>query len=767
MKKYILLLTLIIAGSINNITNAQAIGSWKAYPALHIATYNIPAGDKIYSLCNGNLFSYDTNTTEIYTYDRINGLHDSNIEFIRYSKTTQKLVLIYENGNVDIIYPDNTIVNLKQLKDKNYSNLKINNVYVKEEEIYICTNFGIIVLNTDKEIFENTYDLGMDVMCCASKDNYIYLSSNTGFYQGDKSLNLLDRNNWKYLNNTTFRELAFLKDELIGSFTNSGIYSINQQTFGITLLRKISFSYFYADDEYIIIGNNSNIYKLNSTQDIQDISYSNKFNHLTYHKGTYWASQNLYGLQPYQLKENELTAIQSAIQPNSPVRDYFCKMHYHNDRLLIAGGDLNYYGIIREGTVMYYENDTWYNFNEENIEEQTNIIYNNTSSIAQDPNDETHHFVSSAGHGLYEFKDLKFVKRYDYTNSPLETILPDDKYPENYVRCDALKYDSEGNLWMVNTEVEKVITVLKKDYTWTKLYYEEMDQVPDCPCLLFDSKGRIWINKKRGGEGIFVLDYNGTIDDTSDDIHVARKGLINQDGVDYNDAWSFNYIALDHDERMWVGTNSGLFVIEDLEDYINNDEFRYTQIKIARNDGTEYADYLLNGINISVITVDAANRKWIGTSNYGIYLISADGQEILQHFTTENSSLISNEIQSIAINPKTGEVMIGTTLGLMSYMSDANTPSSELDKDNVRVYPNPVNPDYNGLITVDGLTLNAEVKITTVTGQLVYSGHANGGLFTWDGKNQKGQRVSSGVYNIISTNTEGKKAIVNRITFIH
>jgi flagellar hook assembly protein FlgD len=100
-------------------------------------------------------------------------------------------------------------------------------------------------------------------------------------------------------------------------------------------------------------------------------------------------------------------------------------------------------------------------------------------------------------------------------------------------------------------------------------------------------------------------------------------------------------------------------------------------------------------------------------------------------------------------------------------MSDANTPSETLEKDHVKVYPNPVKPDYNGVITVDGLTMNAEVKITTITGQLVYMGRANGGLFTWNGKNQNGERVSSGVYNIISTNTEGKKAIVNRVTFIH
>ena len=415
---------------------------------------------------------------------------------------------------------------------------------------------------------------------------------------------------------------------------------------------------------------------------------------------------------------------------------------------------------------MYYENNTWHNFEEENITQQTNVKYQNLTSIAQDPNDPTHHFATSAGQGLYEFKDLKFVQRYDYSNSPLRTLIPVQSNPINYVRCDALQYDTEGNLWMINTQVDSVIVILKNDGTWTKLHYEELELAPNFTKIHFDAKGRLWTNSKRlDWNGIFVLDYNGTIDDTSDDIHRKRSVIVNQDGVIY-EPYYYNCFAQDLNGQIWVGTSSGLFVIEDPEDFIYNDDFTYTQIKISRNDGTDYADYLFNGIEISAIAVDAANRKWIGTSSNGIYLVSEDGQETLQHFTTENSPLISDQILSITINPQTGEVMIGTFLGLVSYMSDANTPATELDKNNVRVYPNPVRPEYNGIITVDGLTRNAEVKITTITGQLVYSGHANGGLFTWNGCNQNGKRVSSGVYNIISTNAEGKKAIVNRITFI-
>lgn len=767
MNKYVLWIVPFIYATVSF---GQAIGSWKAYPALQISTYNVPAGHKVYSLCNGNLFSYDTEDTEVHVFDRIDGLHDTKIKFIRYGNESRKLILVYENGNIDLIYSDNEVANMKQLKDKNYPNLVINNVSVVKEKAYICTNFGIVVVNMDKETFESTYDLNLNVYSCTADEHHIYFCcSENGFNIGDLNLNLLDKKNWTHVNANLFHELAFFKGELIGYNKNTGIFVIDRQHYTTTDLARGTCSFFSCSEDVMLAGNSSLVYLFNDITDKQEIRQDNPFNHLTHAGGTYWASQGMKGLQPYVLLDKAFSATRSAIQPNSPVRDYFCNMHYDGNRLLVAGGDFglwNYEGVMREGTVMYYENGTWHNFSEDGIAEQTGLPYRNISSIAQNPDDPTHHFATSAGEGLYEFKDMKFVRRFDYTNSPLRTLQPVQSVPERFVRCDALEYDAKGNLWMVNCQTDTVLTVLKKDNTWTKLYYEELKLAPYLPDMFFDEERKLWVLSKRGPlAGVFFLDDNGTLEDTSDDFHLKRHKIVNQDGIEY-EPYFFNCFAQDLDKQIWVGTNEGLFVIESPDDFVRNDDFRFTQIKIARNDGTGYADYLFNGVNISSITIDAANRKWIGTANEGVYLVSEDGQEILKHFTTDNSPLASNEIQSMAVSPKTGEVMIGTSLGLVSYMSDANTPSAELDKSNVRVYPNPVRPDYNGVITVDGLTFDAEVKITTVTGQLVYSGHANGGLFTWDGRNRNGKKVSSGVYNIISTDAEGKKAIVNRVTFI-
>ena len=199
---------------------------------------------------------------------------------------------------------------------------------------------------------------------------------------------------------------------------------------------------------------------------------------------------------------------------------------------------------------------------------------------------------------------------------------------------------------------------------------------------------------------------------------------------------------------------------------INQNGSVFTQVKVPRNDGTNYADYLLAGIDITAIAIDGGGRNWFGTNGNGIYLISADNMTQLQHFTTENSKLLSNIIQSIAINNTTGEVFIGTDNGLCSYISDATETNTEMTSDNVWAYPNPVEPGYTGLITITGLTLDADVKILSSNGAIVNEGRSNGGTFTWDGNDKKGRKVASGVYMVVTATSTGEKGTVCKIAII-
>ena len=212
---------------------------------------------------------------------------------------------------------------------------------------------------------------------------------------------------------------------------------------------------------------------------------------------------------------------------------------------------------------------------------------------------------------------------------------------------------------------------------------------------------------------------------------------------------------------MWIGTDKGLFVIDDAEEFFKNGIFK--QIKIAREDGTGLADYLMNGIYIKALDIDAANRKWVGTLDNGVFLISADGLETIHHFTTENSPLPSNYIESIAINHNTGEVFIGTDKGIASYKSNATRPEEKLEKGIIHAYPNPVKSNYNGNISIVGLTNECNVKIVDGSGYIVNEGTSLGGMYTWNGRNHKGEKVSSGVYHVLLYDKDGKEGEVTKI----
>lgn len=203
------------------------------------------------------------------------------------------------------------------------------------------------------------------------------------------------------------------------------------------------------------------------------------------------------------------------------------------------------------------------------------------------------------------------------------------------------------------------------------------------------------------------------------------------------------------------------------QEYQNDPDKGFYQIKVPRNDGTNYADYLLSGIDITAIAIDNANRKWIGTNGNGVYLISSDNMVEEHHFTTSNSSLLSNIIQSITIDNNSGIVYIGTEKGLCSYQSEATQTNEVMDSDNVWAYPNPVTPEYKGMITITGLSLNSDIKITSSNGALVAQGRSTGGSFQWNGKDLEGNRVASGVYMVNAATSDGKKGTVCKVVIVN
>ena len=450
------------------------------------------------------------------------------------------------------------------------------------------------------------------------------------------------------------------------------------------------------------------------------------------------------------------------LNPGGPKYNYFFNMKMYQGKLYtVGGGWYQFANFRRPGTIQILNEDGEWDFYQDNVKPAFAPRYEDINSIAIDPLNENHVMVASCS-GVYEFLDGKFKNNYTAGNTDYFESAASNGDP-NYVRTDGIIYDQEGNLYCLNSGSKTGIIKRSSDGKWSGFMNKALIDKPDHAMRvmkgsMMDSRGLIWfVNAHSDHPSFFCYDYQ------NNNIY-KYDNFTNEDGVSLDNAWA-ECICEDKDGNIWVGTDKGPIYLTSAE--LEDPSRGVIQYKVPRNDGSDYADYLLAGIDITSMAIDGAGRKWFGTNGNGVYLISADNNQQIQHFTTTNSSLLSDVIESIAINHETGEVFFGTNQGLCSYFSDATAPSNEMTEDNVYAYPNPVDlKNYTGLITITGLTFNADVKITNAAGFLIHEGRSNGGLFTWDGKDKSGHRVASGVYNVITATSDGNKGVVCKIAII-
>ena len=456
----------------------------------------------------------------------------------------------------------------------------------------------------------------------------------------------------------------------------------------------------------------------------------------------------------------------STLDPLGPDYNHFYEAKFVDGKLYTTGGyflsgmpDPQYPGIIQ-----VYDGNDWTTF-EENISEKTGYRYIDINCLDVMPGN-PQYVVAGGRTGIYEFNNGSLVRYHNKDNSPLRGAVDrGNQLGNDYVLISGMKFDSNGHLWVLNNQTEGV-TLLEFDPVenkWTDHHNEVLTNENGIGkhafrSMIIDSRGLLWfVNHSWVEPAVFCCDMEN-------DIVLKYDNFVNQDGTRYNVNW-ITCVCEDKEGNIWVGTDTGAFMIQKEE--VGQSSVTFYQVKVPRNDGTDYADYLLNGVSISSIAIDGGNRKWFGSDNAGAFLISADNMQQLQNFNTSNSKLISNNVAYISINPSSGEVFFLSDKGLCSYMSNATEPSETMDDNTVYAYPNPVTPDYDGLITVVGLTYDADVKIIASNGALIAEGRSNGGMFTWDGRDRKGRRVASGIYMVVTATADGNKGTVCKIAVIN
>jgi hypothetical protein len=399
-------------------------------------------------------------------------------------------------------------------------------------------------------------------------------------------------------------------------------------------------------------------------------------------------------------------------------------------------------------------NEEWVTHNKSNTPFLDSIY--DFITVKVNPANPANAFAGSWSRGIVEFNNQSLTHVYDASNSTLTSNQP---YGPNYrIRVGGICFDDNGNLWVTNSGVNTALNVKKSVGGWKSFNFSGYVSNSEVGNLIIDKNNYKWIILPRNN-GILVFDDNNTIDDISDD-HIKKLSTATGNGaLPSNNVYS---IALDNDGEVWVGTDKGIAVFYNPENVFSGNNFDSQQILV---DQEGFIQPLLESEIVTTIAIDGDNRKWIGTQRAGVFLMSADGTEQLIHFTEDDSPLFSNTITCISIDQKTGEVFFGTDKGIISYKGTATKGDTEYT--DVVVYPNPVTEDYNGYIAIKGLVTNADVKITDISGTLIYQTIAEGGQAVWNGKNYNGDRAKTGVYLVFCSNSDGSKTLVTKIMIVN
>jgi ligand-binding sensor domain-containing protein len=775
MKRIIALLLLTFVG-INQSFSQKAIGEWTDYQSYASAKSVVDSDDKIYCVTEGGLFSYDKKDNSIEKMTSISGLSDVGVQKVAYSKDNGLLFIAYENSNIDLVV-GNTVYNLSDIKRKQIQASKtINNILFSGKLAYLSCGFGIVVVNLEKKEIKDTYFIGdggdfLNVMDLATDGQYFYAATETGIYKASvNEPNLQNYNNWVRQTNLPnsdkkFNAVEYFNGHIIVNYTpNQWDKDELYQFDGASWNRILSNIQFVRDitvnGGYIVFASQESITvcdkNLNVVQFVPKYPLAGHESEIVYAMSAIIDSNNYLWIAYQKHGLVKLGTQAERIIPAGPIDNNIFSLTTNGQDLWIASGGRNsswnnvwmspQFQLQREGKWTVFDNTVFTNSNK-----FTDIV-----CIAVDPNSPDHVFAGSWGGGVLEFTDGKFVKRYDNYNSSLQTQLATSP-ADPYVRIGGMAFDSKGVLWVSNTGVANVLSSMQTDGTW-KSYEVTGSANKFTGKVVVTKNDDKWLVLPMGN-GLCALNSTNSVSKAQKVVAHFENGT-DDIYTDMNDIYS---IAEDNDGALWIGTSMGVAVFSSPEK-IWKDATMYA----SRPDGNSknnFFDPLLKTESVTAIAVDGANRKWIGTKTSGIYLVSADGGEELQHFTTDNSPLLNNEITDIALNQKTGEVFIGTVSGLISYMGEA-TAGNDVFTD-VYVYPNPVRETYNGPVVVKGLVDDTDVRITDITGNLVYKTKSLGGQAVWDGKNQNGNRCKTGVYLVFLTDSKGEQTKITKLMFIH
>lgn len=750
MKKILTTGLLLLATQIQ--AQSLKVGDWRDHLS-YFETFDVCAhGSKIYTSTDKALFVFDKRDQSIERLNTLTGLSDINVSAVAGNQNV--LLIGYENGNVDLIEAGK-IENLADIKRASIiANKKINSIDIEGTIAYLSTGFGIVVIDLNKKEVKETYFIGLEgayinIIATSIANNTIFAATENGLFSAILSQpNLSDYQAWEKVN---FRPNA--KFSLLETFNNKLFANIQGAEYNTDSLYIFDgsnwelFRYPYSNVSlkshggYITVTSKygANVYDQNLEQKSYVSSNVFDFPKIEF-RACLYADNEFWVADKFNSLLNRKNGVSKQIMPAGPNKSNVAKIANFGNEIWLTHGSKNenWDPTWSKNELSILKADTW---------TQTNTLVSNN---ILDPVDVLKRgnitYVASWQSGLAKLENKELSELYTEENSSLQKRHPHD----DWINIGAMKFDTDGSLWCTNAQTLKPISVQYTSGEWESFSLgNTVTENQNLAKLIIDKNNQKWIQLKNNG--LIVFDEMRTGNKTKKISNGENNGNLNSDRV--------FAMAEDLDGEIWVGTDDGVSVFYNPSDIFEGEQ---AATIIVTKDG--YNTYLLDGLLINDIEVDGANRKWFATNNSGAILTSENGTAELIHFTAENSPLFSNKVVDIEVNDETGEVFFATDKGLISYRAGATKGSNNFS--NVVVFPNPVKPNYQGSISIKGLLTDAEVKITDISGNLVYKTKALGGQANWDGNMTNGKEARSGVYLIFCSDKDGNENHVSKLLIV-
>jgi hypothetical protein len=760
MKKIVLIVLLVC-----NFTVAQDFSnSWEGLFSFTTIVDIEESATSVYAASENAVFIYDLSSRTFTTLTTVNGLSGDEISQIHYSEDKSVLVIGYENGLLQIIDQDGEVIDVVAIKDKQVippDDKRINEFKESGDLIYIATDFGIAIYNLDRLEFDDTYFIGdnggqIEILSIEIYQDFLYAATRSSGIRRASIIDpfLIDFMNWSEINGSLFSEVTSFNSQLYGLSLSRQVFQMGTANFQptTTTLNAVAIDAHSSDVFFTVATPNAiqvfdnNFVEILSLTTLGGLNYN--FTQAISLGNDLFIGTETAGMIRVNIQDQTDFEF---IVADGPTRNRAFSIAASPDELWVAYGDYdelyNPFPLERLGVSHLVVEEGWTNFEAPDV---LNIASISTITINPDNTDEV--YLNSMHDGLLEFTDGVATTLYGINNSTLESILPP---AIDFVRISNSVFDNQGNLWSLANKVDNALNRRTPSGQWTSFDVSE-----EVASIAID-QGITRIVANNNGTIFFGTIANGLVG--FDPATNQFANLIDDVGLGNLVNSYVTTLRLDLNGQLWIGSNQGLRVLFNPNSMFSENPSDARSIIIEDTNGIPRE--LLADEAVLDIEIDGNNNKWVATASSGAFLFSPSGRETLFQFTTDNSPLPTNSVNDIAIDESTGKIYFATDKGIVAFQGERSSKPQE-DLENVRAFPNPVRPGFDGNVTIDGLTDRARVKITDIEGNLVYEAVSQGGSIPWDTRSFSGNKVASGVYFLFISTSDNIETTVSKLMIV-